>query len=321
MGSSTDDLEMVLSAAPVCPVCAKETGRFHSISTDRRRGLQGKWAFWQCQGCGVLFQHPLPTHRQLQALYEDYSVPGVTAPKRTAPPRLAQLRPWYHWATGDVDPRDFIEVRPGTRILDCGCGGGAYLRYFSAQGAVASGTEISPSTVAAHRAAGLDVALVENMEVIPFPDDEFDIVYLMQVIEHLPNPHRFLAEVRRILRSSGRLYLAMPNGASFWRTVFGKHWVTGWFAPFHLFVYTLPGIQALARAEGFRMINATSKTPESWFRLNLKAVIYSTNNTLDSSRKTWLDTVFLRGFLMLFLRFIGIFVRERDCLVVQLEKR
>src|SRR5207247_10598535 len=117
---------------------------------------------------------------------------------------------------------------------------------------------------------------------IPFPDDEFDIVYMMQVIEHIARPHEFFDEVRRILKPAGALYLAMPNALSFWRQVFGANWVTGWFAPFHLFVYSVAGSGTLAQAHRFEVVRAWSSTSDSWLRLNIKADLHPTSRDLDS---------------------------------------
>lgn len=48
---------------------------------------------------------------------------------------------------------------------------------------------------------------------IPFPDDSFDHVLCVEVIEHVPNPSAFLAELARVLRSSGSLVLTVPWSA------------------------------------------------------------------------------------------------------------
>jgi SAM-dependent methyltransferase len=204
--------------------------------------------------------------------------------------------------------------------LDYGCGPAPYLSHFRAGGAHVSGAELTPSVVEACRAAGFDVALIEEMNRIPFPDGEFDVVYLMQVIEHIARPHEFLDEARRILKPRGALYLAMPNARSIWRRVFGKNWVGGWFAPFHLFVYSMPAIRALAVAHGFAVVRSWSATSDSWLRLNLRAALHPAHHRLDAAPKTWLDRAPARIALALALRLAELFVRERDCLVVQLEK-
>jgi SAM-dependent methyltransferase len=282
--------------------------------------MPGEWAFWECARCAVVFQRPMPTFEQLQSYYADYATTEEAGHALAARPRPGRLRRWYHRLTGDVDPRDFVPASRGTRILDYGCGAAPYLGHFRARGARVSGAEMTPAVVNACRTAGFDVALIEHRDRIPFPDDEFDIVYLMQVIEHIARPHEFLDEVRRVLKPRGTLYLAMPNAASKWRRLFGANWVTGWFAPFHLFVYSVPALRILGRAHGFTLATSRSITADSWLRLNLRAALHPTDNRLDAAPAMLLDRAAVRLPLALALRFVELFIRERDCLVVRLEK-
>jgi SAM-dependent methyltransferase len=179
---------------------------------------------------------------------------------------------------------------------------------------------MTPAIITTYRAAGFEVVLIDQVARIPFPDDEFAIVYLMQVIEHIAQPHAFLREVRRILRPGGALYLAMPNARSLWRRVFGADWVTGWYAPFHLFVYSLAGIRTLAHAHGFEVVRARSATPDSWLRLNLRARFDPTNHHLDATTTTWLASLGVRVPVAAVLRLAEVAIRERDCLLVELKK-
>ena len=303
-----------------CPICGSTEVSFRCSCRDRRRGLPGEWSFWECARCAVLFQHPMPSFEQLQSYYASYTTAEEAGLALSSRAQSDRLRRWYHLLTGDVDPRDFVPASRGTRILDYGCGAAPYLIHFHSRGAHVSGAELAPSVVQTCRAAGFDVALVERADRIPFPDGEFDIVYLMQVIEHIAQPHEFLSEVGRVLKPGGALYLAMPNARSIWRHVFGTNWVAGWFAPFHLFVYSVPAIRALARAHGFALAGSRSVTSDSWLRLNLGAALHPTNHRLDVAPKTWLDRAPARIALAVVLRLAEQFVQERDCLVVRLEK-
>lgn len=262
----------------------------------------------------------MPSFEELQTYYASYSTSSDVKLISSPGTRHERLRRWYHRLTGDVDPRDFVAVSQGTRMLDYGCGAAPYLGHFRARGANISGAEVTPAIVSTYRAAGFDVALIENMERIPFPDGEFDVVYMMQVIEHVARPHDFLSEVRRILRPGGLVYLAMPNALSIWRRVFGANWVAGWFAPFHLFVYSAVGIGKLAQAHGFEVVRSWSSTSDSWLRLNIKAALHPTSHNLDATPRSWLDGVFVRLPLSALLRLVEVAVRERDCLVVELKK-
>ncbi len=306
----------------VCPVCTeKALNGAEGISLgDRRKGLSGVWRLVECKKCGVVSMMPLPTDDQLAAYYRVYSQDNKVELSQGLGSRYPNLRGLFHWLSGDVDPRDFVRIPTGARVLDYGCGHAGYLRDFHHRGAAISGAEIAAYAVEACRSHGYDVHQVEDFSHIPFPADKFDIVYLMQVLEHLRDPHEFFRELARILKDGGMLYLAVPNAASIWRKVFRRNWVSGWFAPFHLFHYTRGALEALAGQYGFELMNAWSRTPESWFRLNIKAWLYPNEHQLDWYRN-WLDAMPVRYMLMFVLRAIESLCREKDCLVVQFRKR
>ena len=182
------------------------------------------------------------------------------------------------------------------------------------------GADISDVMVAACGKAGLQMCRVESFDEIPFPDGEFDVVYLMQVFEHLRDPRRFMQELSRILKPGGVLHLALPNAASAWRRFFGSSWVSGWFAPFHLVHYTEESLSGLAAEVGLASVESWSRTPESWFRLNLKAAIKPRDNEVEA-RGGVVDSLIVRSLLMCGLRIAELFVRERDCLVVSFRKQ
>ncbi len=292
----------------------------HWIQKDRRKNLPGSWRLAECDGCGVISMMPMPTDEELAAYYAAYSKDDKVDLTRKRGSRFPKLRKLFHRLSGDVDPRDFVQVPAGARVLDYGCGLAGYLCDFHDRGVSISGAEIAGYVVEACRNNGFDVHKVEDFSHIPFADGEFDVVYLMQVFEHLRDPHEFMKELARILKGGGMLYLAVPNAASIWRKIFGDNWVSGWFAPFHLFHYNRDTLAKLAAQHGFDVVESWSSTPESWFRLNLKACLYPNENQLDW-RKSWLDSRPIRYLLMLMLRIVELPFAERDCLVIKLIKR
>lgn len=274
----------------------------------------------ECEICVVTSMVPLPTDDQLASYYQVYSQDNQVDLSQRAGSCYPNLRKLFHRISGDVDPRDFVEIPTGARVLDYGCGHAGYLSHFHHRGVAISGAEIAPYAVEACRSHGYDVRKVEDFSHIPFPAREFDIVYLMQVFEHLRDPHGFLQELARVLKDGGMLYLAVPNAASMWRNIFKQNWVSGWFAPFHLFHYTRGAMEGLANQYGFDLVRTWSRTPESWFRLNLKASLYPGEHRLDWHRN-WLDATPIRYLVMFLLRMVEFPLREKDCLVLQFKKR
>jgi len=286
---------------------------------DRRKGLPGSWQLVECNSCGVIFMLSMPTEEQLTLYYSAYSNNQKVNYSRGIGSRYPSFRKLFHRLSGDADPRDFVEIPNGGRILDYGCGQAEYLSDYHSRGVKISGAEMNSDVVKACQEVGYDVHKVNDLSSIPFADKTFDVVYLMQVFEHLRDPQVFMGELSRVTKMGGALYLAVPNSASIWRKIFSTNWVSGWFAPFHLFHYNSEALTSMAAKHGFVATKIWRNTPESWFRLNLKAFFYPNDNRLDH-HSCWLDSRIIRPFIIVALRLIELPVRQRDCLIIKFMK-
>jgi ubiquinone/menaquinone biosynthesis C-methylase UbiE len=144
------------------------------------------------------------------------------------------------WGSDDVHPGDrsiaayridealrFLP-REG-RLLEIGCGGGRMLRAVEQVRAELSlcGIDVSRSALrrAAERSPAIEFRLVQDPQAaLPAGDAEFDAVLILDVLEHVADPPRLLAEVARVLRPGGILHLHVPcegDALSLW------HWVPG----------------------------------------------------------------------------------------------
>jgi len=124
----------------------------------------------------------------------------------------------------------------GKHILEVGCGYGAMLVYgcltlnLDIHGVEPSKRdydgryEIAQQLLAENGLAA--VRIREGIgEQLPFVDASFDIVYSFQVLEHVQDPFRVLAEAWRVLKPGGTLYCNAPN----YRTFFEGHYNVFWF--------------------------------------------------------------------------------------------
>lgn len=62
-------------------------------------------------------------------------------------------------------------------------------------------------------------------EAIPYPDDDFDIVYSSNVLEHVGDPAKVVSEIVRVLKPGGHAQLVVPNYGSWWEGHYGIIWL------------------------------------------------------------------------------------------------
>lgn len=105
--------------------------------------------------------------------------------------------------------------QPTGRFLEAGCGPAANALNLAARGADVAGVDLSPTALRMARAAFAERSLsgeflLGDVRELPFPDESFDFVYAGGVVEHFLQTDRAVAEMRRVLRTGGRLLLTVP---------------------------------------------------------------------------------------------------------------
>jgi 2-polyprenyl-6-hydroxyphenyl methylase/3-demethylubiquinone-9 3-methyltransferase len=155
------------------------------------------------------------------------------------------------------------------RVLDLGCGGGFLSNYLAAHGHVVVGIDTTPENLAVARAHALSGKVDYDLAdacALPYPDASFDVVCAMDLIEHVPDPERLIAEVGRVLA---------PGGLFFFHT-FNRTWIANlivikgvaWFvknAPDDLHVIDLfrspAEVDAMCRAHGLEIVTLHGSRP------------------------------------------------------------
>jgi len=100
----------------------------------------------------------------------------------------------------------------GKSVLEVGCGDGHFLNILCCSGLKAIGNEPSKSFRELALAKGLQVDEHYINDAYDNPNGPFDAAVSREVMEHVPNPIRFLVNIRRQLKEDGVILIEIPNG-------------------------------------------------------------------------------------------------------------
>lgn len=151
------------------------------------------------------------------------------------------------------------------RILDVGCGSGAYAGQLRKQGVEVHGVTLSPAEQE-QAASKMERAVLANVETWTpdYPTGYFDAFLLSHILEHLVDPVQTLRRLSPILRPGGRVYVAVPNIA-YWRyrlkAFLGKfdYEEVGPLDKRHLRFFTLTTAQKMLREAGLELLRVEAR--------------------------------------------------------------
>ena len=160
-----------------------------------------------CMETGLVRNDPVPSDEELTRFYaSDYRV----AYKGAAKPRRRQILRNFRRAAGFVNRfRDVLD--PATHVLDVGAGSGEFAYLMTRLGRTVTGIEPNAGYAAYCRETlGLDVQTA-HLSPDLFSPQQFDLIRLNHVLEHLNDPIAHLRQIANWLKEPGLLYVEVPN--------------------------------------------------------------------------------------------------------------
>ena len=172
-----------------------------------RYEYRGSFPLVECGDCGLRFLSVQPTQEGLAELYAAGYFERDFRCGRSASGYFDE-EAWRAENAGLLEA--FARLRPPGRLLEVGCAGGWLLKHAIERGWQARGVELSADAVKHAHSLGLDV-FQGDLLAATLPEASFDLVYMGDVLEHVPDCRAVLADVARVLAPGGILYLRGPT--------------------------------------------------------------------------------------------------------------
>jgi 2-polyprenyl-3-methyl-5-hydroxy-6-metoxy-1,4-benzoquinol methylase len=238
---------MVTTRDIACPVCT-DGARYRIVTV--RWGVR----IVKCLGCGLTFANPQPASADVEQYYDpQYFEQNAAKFLRFPLPDEVALR--FDRYLGALR-----SVCPVGRVLDVGCGTGAFLTVARGAGYETKGIELSPyASQLGRERLGLDIRTgrLEELES-PVP---FDVITMWDFLEHISDPVEILRAARRLLADDGHLLMTVPNVGSWWARAMGPRWVGFDKASEHLFYFTEKSLTGMLERAGFEPVKVE---PHAW---------------------------------------------------------
>lgn len=188
---------------------------------------------------------PKPT--EIEKYYQDEAYISHTDGNQTAHEKIYQLVKRYN----QKKKASWIQryARQNAKVLDVGAGTGSLIKYLRDQGWQAEGVE--PNKKAQNIAKDKGVDLKSSLHDVE--ENNFDVITLWHVLEHLPDLDKAISDISKKLRSKGVVFIAVPNFRSYDAQHYGSYWAA-YDVPRHLWHFSQHSIQAIFSRKGFSLL-------------------------------------------------------------------
>lgn len=324
-----------------CNLCGNnDTERLYEVPecTDQSSEV---YSLVRCKNCGLVYVNPRPIDELLHKYYPQESYYAYqkreesnTSFKDKLKNYLLEWGGGYRINSGDSNFSwkvilsksirkctsffliGIVPWKKDAKLLDVGCGNGDFLMWHKNHGWDVYGVEINREASLICSEKGLKV-FNGSLEHARFTDNFFDVVTLVQVLEHLTDPLNTIKEIVRIMKPGGLLLIGVPNFGCFDRKIFKENWIP-LEVPRHLYHFELnPLIKLLMhqglniqeiRAKGFYLFGIKNLLKVSshynlskWLRLLFKVVIFKP-----------LLLIFTKNKIERFATFISVYCKKNE---------
>lgn len=222
-----------------------------------------EWSYRSCNECGHVQIDPIPALNTLATIYP---------PSYYSYVMNDSVHPIARWAKNLLDRRKFRGITSivptAASYLDVGCGDGRYLELMIDKGVdrtKAYGVELDAQAVAVAAGRGLQVNQCRIEDATHLSSDQFDLITMFHVIEHVAHPDEVVRRLHEVLSPRGVLAIETPNFDSLDARISRRRFWGGYHIPRHWHIFTPESLQRLLINAGFSVVAVKYQTGHAFW--------------------------------------------------------
>ena len=240
-----------------CPGCGSAS-IFPALSAKDYTVTNEVFEIWHCDDCTLRFTQNIPNTSSIGKYYQSTNYISHSDTEKGFINRLYHLVRSHTLKSKNTLIQNCINKETGM-LLDVGAGTGSFSNTMQKAGWEVTGLE--PDSSAREMALskyGLILQTTDNL--FSFANEKFDIITMWHVLEHVHDLNGYLSQFYKIIKSGGRLIIAVPNYTSFDAKVYKEFWAA-YDVPRHLYHFSPKSLELLGNANGFVL----EETKPMWF--------------------------------------------------------
>lgn len=230
-----------------CPICNhNQFSEF--LKTKDYMITKEEFIIVKCNNCDFCFTNPIPSIDEIGRYYKSEEYVSHSSSKKGIINSIYNLVRNY---TLGKKVKLIKSVSNGKQLLDVGAGTGHFLNRCSENSFVVEGLE-PDEDARAFAKSSFDIKLRPLEDLNNIRENSKDIITMWHVLEHVYNLNADFSTLVKVLKSDGKLIIAVPNRNSFDAQFYKNQWAA-YDLPRHLYHFTKKDISSFADKHGMRL--------------------------------------------------------------------
>ena len=258
----------------LCPVCNSKsinpllTVKDHTVSKE-------DFVIWQCNNCTLRFTQDAPVETAISKYYKSPDYISHTNSDKGLLNKIYQRVRNYTLQKKAKLVISSTAMLQG-KLLDVGCGTGGFLNAMKKESWTVTGLE--PDEEVRSLAKKLyNLNVFDSYSISSLSINSFDAITLWHVLEHVHDLHQYIDQLKELLKSNGKLFIAVPNYQSLDADIYRLKWAA-YDVPRHLYHFTPKAMHVLMEKHSLTIIDK-KPMPFDSFYISLLSSKYKSGHT------------------------------------------